>query len=415
MTQRVSGINPLSYMGVEPTTPPQLVFYRRDPTPNDWQNFQIGCIWINTVTEIAYMLMSLSRNVAAWEPFTGSAGSVINLTGDVGTATPSAGSINIAGGSNINTVAAAHAVTVNLNDNVTITGDFTTTAGAYNGQSINGAAPSGYSTQQYHGAGGAVLNGDFLGYLALTGFDGATFKLQSTIYAKAVTNGAGLGTNFQIQTSPSIATGPLERIRVEPTGEVLIQAPDSGIALTIKGQEIVVSHDPTAPSGYGTEQFHNAGGAAVVNGDNLGYFNLSGFDGAGFALSSAIIATTRTVGAGLGTDMAFYTTPAIGTGRVERMRIQPQGTVIINAPAAGDALDAAGVIQSTSLFVTNDVAPTVAGTLGVTNTNDLTAPNGIGVFTILSKSANNLNSSGFIKIYVGATHYYIPIFSTDTP
>jgi len=55
----------------------------------------------------------------------------------------------------------------------------------------------------------------------------------------------------------------------------------------------------------------------------------------------------------------------------------------------------------------------VAGTTGFTDINDLTA-NSTGVGTILFKGTTNRNSTGFIKIYVGTTAYYIPVFAAIT-
>jgi hypothetical protein len=34
---------------------------------------------------------------------------------------------------------------------------------------------------------------------------------------------------------------------------------------------------------------------------------------------------------------------------------------------------------------------------------------------IKSKSANSIDSSGFIKIWIAGNDYYIPIFSTNAP
>lgn len=55
----------------------------------------------------------------------------------------------------------------------------------------------------------------------------------------------------------------------------------------------------------------------------------------------------------------------------------------------------------------------VASTNSLTATSDLTA-NSTGVGTVLFKGTTNRNSSGFIKIYIGATAYYVPVFSAIT-
>lgn len=52
-----------------------------------------------------------------------------SFVADTGTATPNSGVISIVGGSNINTSATTNVVTINLNNDVTISGTYTTTAG----------------------------------------------------------------------------------------------------------------------------------------------------------------------------------------------------------------------------------------------------------------------------------------------
>lgn len=55
----------------------------------------------------------------------------------------------------------------------------------------------------------------------------------------------------------------------------------------------------------------------------------------------------------------------------------------------------------------------IASATSVTNASDLTA-NNIGIGTILFKGTTSRNSSGFIKIYIGTTAYYVPVFSAIT-
>lgn len=64
--KRLTGINPLAYMGVEPTTPSQFVTDNRAPTARDIDGFNLGTIWLNTVTEEPYMLTNMDAGVATW-------------------------------------------------------------------------------------------------------------------------------------------------------------------------------------------------------------------------------------------------------------------------------------------------------------------------------------------------------------
>lgn len=67
MSYRLSGLNPLAYMGVEPYTPPILIVRPQTPTPNDI-NFNLGSFWLNSITYQLYSLANVAQGVAAWEP-----------------------------------------------------------------------------------------------------------------------------------------------------------------------------------------------------------------------------------------------------------------------------------------------------------------------------------------------------------
>jgi len=54
-----------------------------------------------------------------------------------------------------------------------------------------------------------------------------------------------------------------------------------------------------------------------------------------------------------------------------------------------------------------------AGTTGFTDVVDIAARS-TGVGTVLFDDATNRNSAGFIKIYIGTTAYYVPVFATIT-
>jgi len=89
MDRRLNGLNPLSYIGVNPYTPPELVVHPRPPTQNDLANFYLGTIWIDNGTnnppeaENIWLLVAALGNVATWINF-GGGGDLLSLTGDVG-------------------------------------------------------------------------------------------------------------------------------------------------------------------------------------------------------------------------------------------------------------------------------------------------------------------------------------------
>lgn len=118
MDLRLNGLNPLSYQGVNAVSPSQ--FYSRPfaPTPNDWQNFIIGALWLYTnqavkpQTQQVFMLVSLVGNVAKWVELTNGNGTVVSTTGnDSIVVFPNAnGTINVVGDGTY----------------ITVTGDFAT-------------------------------------------------------------------------------------------------------------------------------------------------------------------------------------------------------------------------------------------------------------------------------------------------
>jgi hypothetical protein len=117
MSLKLSGLNPLAYMGVEPYQPPQLVTQTFDPTSTDnQQNFNIGTLWVNTTNQNVWMLVKFLGPVATWVKFSsGGISPIETLTGNSGGAVgPTAGNtinfvgdgttINIAGNPGTNTL-----------------------------------------------------------------------------------------------------------------------------------------------------------------------------------------------------------------------------------------------------------------------------------------------------------------------
>ena len=83
--KRLTGLNPLSYLGVEPLSPANFIIQLRDPGITDNKNYNIGDIWLNAVTEDPWMLVNLDQGDATWIPFgMGSVGGLLSLTGDTG-------------------------------------------------------------------------------------------------------------------------------------------------------------------------------------------------------------------------------------------------------------------------------------------------------------------------------------------
>jgi hypothetical protein len=121
MSKRLTGLNPLAYMGVEPEMPPNMYMSPNAPTPTDVFNFNLGDFWVDTTTQQLWVLVSQARGVATWITLFGGASD--KFITDSGTAIPAAGVINLNGdGLNINTTGSGSTIHVDLNPNLTLTG-----------------------------------------------------------------------------------------------------------------------------------------------------------------------------------------------------------------------------------------------------------------------------------------------------
>jgi len=162
---RLTGLNPLAYMGVNAGSPPNIQQYDRAPTTDDYKKFIVGDLWIDrsSTPRNAYMLVNKALNPSTkvvegtWIEVTGtvpsggtdgqilvgvtgadsvwtdltSTGGTITVTGgagtlniesggavpiqfdaDSGSAAPAAGVLDILGGGGVTTSATGSAVTI---------------------------------------------------------------------------------------------------------------------------------------------------------------------------------------------------------------------------------------------------------------------------------------------------------------
>lgn len=220
---RLSGIHPLSYLGVNASQPSNTVEYDRAPTSNDRRNFKIGARWIdksqsppdlwtlvkfagNTATWIN--LSSFNTNgtdgqvligggtAATWNNITTISGLVVvnegantldlDLSGtvadifqtDVLFAQPSGGVLEIAGGTSVTTTGSGNVVTIDVDADVatTFAGDAGTATPAANVLTIAGganvttnAAGSTVTITASGGGGGGAANASFLAHQVANG------------------------------------------------------------------------------------------------------------------------------------------------------------------------------------------------------------------------------------------------------
>lgn len=114
------GIAPLAYMGVNPSTPPNLVIEDRNPTIDDL-NSPIGTFWVTRDPDSLWVLIDIQNPSgvpeASWaELYPGSGGGATDFITDSGTATEAAGELNVIGkaGSVVLTEGAGNTVSIDL-------------------------------------------------------------------------------------------------------------------------------------------------------------------------------------------------------------------------------------------------------------------------------------------------------------
>ena len=281
MSKRLTGLNPLAYLGVEPTSPSNTVMATKSPTANDVQNFNIGDFWVNTTAQQLWVLVSQARGVAVWSPLFG--GAADSFVTDSGTATPAGGILNIDGdGVNISTAGSGNTVTITANPDPTFTG-LTLTGFTGGVLTSNGAGVVGEVTTTNH----SLLVGNSSGTITNLGVatngqipigsTGANPVL-ATITAGSgvsVTNGAG-----SITIAATGSGGTVTSITAG-TGITLTPSPittTGSVALTVP---VVVANGGTGDTSF-TAYSVLCGGTSSTN----PLQNVSGVGTSGYILTS---------------------------------------------------------------------------------------------------------------------------------
>jgi len=117
MSMRLSGINPLSYQGVEAPQPPLLVQEHKDPVTTDL-NYNVGTLWLTANTPNVWMLVSVANEIATWVLLFPGGGVAITYVENLGSATAALGVLNILGGTNVTTTGAGNTVTINISGTI---------------------------------------------------------------------------------------------------------------------------------------------------------------------------------------------------------------------------------------------------------------------------------------------------------
>ena len=292
--RRLNGLYPLSYLGDNPTTPPNFFSLDRDPTVNDWQDVQLCDLWLNEITEGVWILVSLNGNQATWVQFTGGVGSVLSLTGDTGgPVLPVANNINVlantTAGASVRFVGATPNLTLNVTDalnntfvglnagNSTLTGNSNVTLGRLNGSSLTSGTSNTLigetvGTSITTGAGNMIVSSN--GAINLTTGNNNTFVGYNGAAMTTGSNntllGAGTGAAYTTTESNNIAigysvgvAGDNNRIRIGVDGNGAGQQNSTTIAGDITGARSI--NATTYVQGTAFYANGDPGGVALTN------------------------------------------------------------------------------------------------------------------------------------------------------
>lgn len=352
MSKRLTGLNPLAYIGVEPVQPVNTFMRNRSPGSTDSHNVNIGDFWVNTSAQQLWVLVSLAGGVATWITLFG--GAADHFITDAGTATPIAGNLNVNGdGINISTVGSGNTVNIDMSSTPTFTG--------------------------------ITLNGFTGGILDVNG-SGVVSEIHTTNHSLLIGNAAGTISSLGVATNGQLPIGstgadPVLSTLTAGTGVTIANSPGA-ITISASGS-VPITFD--ADSGTATP----SGGVITMH-------------GTGDITTTATASTVTFVGSGLttaatgsgnattsGNTITFTGGTGITTsGTGSTVTITASGNVPITFDAnAGSATPSAGVIN---ILGTGGLETTASG-----NTVTIAGPGvpQMSTVTLTSSQVKNLSTT----------------------
>lgn len=375
--RKLNGVYPLSYMGVNPTTPPNSVIYNRVPTTDDFNGYLLGDLWVLPNTGIIpsqtpaqiWVLTGLEAKLATWTQIFPATASSLDFITDNGTVMPALGVVNINGavGGNITVQAnptGSNNMTIEVSGTVNHSiqignagGSLTSLTPGTNGQipiGSTGANPvmatitAGTGISVANGAGSITITATAGGPLVVhTGSGDATESggaitiaggnnISTTGAASTVTVNVSGTTNHALQignasgslTSLSAATDgqiPIGSTGVDPVMATITAG--SGISITNGAGSISIASTGTANAILITT-FNTPGSFTWTKNAATQYVDLLMWGGGGGGGSGRRSTSTNAGGGGGGGagDLFFYSMPSIYFSASETVVVGAGGT-----------------------------------------------------------------------------------------
>lgn len=287
----------------------------------------------------------------------------IQFDTDGGSAVPALGILTVAGGTNINTEGSGSTVTVNLDDDITLT---------------NESVSSASSTIQFDKSrsGGVITSGDNLGQLKFTGHDG-TIQVEG---ARIEADSTGTIASNQVPgrlifyTHPESTSSIAQRIILDEEGKFTLNAPDSGTAFTVGGggasvtgastitgslgiigNNITISDNDNDADGRQLRFSKSRAGGAVQVGDELGVINFGADDTGGgidftYSFIECIVDSGTIAADRVPTKLDFYTHPdSAAASPTKNMTLDKDGVLTLHQYSDGAIVsDSSGNLSSTN-------------------------------------------------------------------
>lgn len=407
VNQRLNGLEPLAYAGVNAVQPPDFVTKPRPPNATDSKNFYLGTIWLDVTgyptvlpqADNIWMLVALIGNQATWVNF--GAGSLTSLTGNTG------GPVFPDGADNINVV--GDGTTINVAGNP---GTHTLTISAINMGTVNtltgnNALPVSPILGNINIVGDGVtidINGNpgthtLTASLINSGSYANSFPTDAGTATPAlgvlniIANRAGLASGSSVFFSAPGAANTVQLNVTDALSNTLIGNLAGNLTLTGNQNtglgNNVLSALTTGSSNVGV-------GSSSLRADTTGSFNVA--MGVSSLLSNVSGASNVAIGTGaLQNNVLFDNNTAVGTTTLQNY-VGGVGTSGFNVALGVDALNALQTRNSNTAigalageFLVSGIACTL---LGAATGSNLTASESYNVLIGASSSGLSLGVAG---------------------